>query len=73
MRRTLDSLVVIGSLLAVASPARAQNFGQITGLVSDAGGGVLVGASITVTNPQTGVSAMEQANSAARCAGCSLG
>ena len=64
MRRTLDSLLVLSVLLAPASPSFAQNFGQITGSVLDASGGVLLGATITVTNPQTGVAATEQANSA---------
>ena len=64
MRRTLDSLLILSVLLAAASPSFAQNFGQITGRVLDASGGVLPGATVTVTNPQTGVAATEQANTA---------
>ena len=45
MRRSIDSLLILSVLLAAASPSFAQNFGQITGRVSDASGGVLVGAS----------------------------
>src|SRR5687767_13752699 len=64
MRRTVERLLILSVLLAVASPAFSQNFGQITGRVSDASGGVLPGASVTVTNPQTGVAVTEQANTA---------
>ena len=64
MRRTLDSLLVLSVLLAPASPSFAQNFGQITGRVLDASGAVLPGATVTVTNPQTGIAATEQANTA---------
>ena len=63
MRRTIDSLLVLSVLLA-ASPSFAQNFGQITGRVLDASGAVLPGATITVTNPQTGIAATDQANEA---------
>ena len=56
--------VVVVSLLLAAGLASAQTFGQITGRVLDASGGVLPGASITVTNPQTGVAATEEANTA---------
>jgi hypothetical protein len=63
MRSTLIAVVV--TLFAVLPSAlSAQNFGQITGIVSDTTGGVLVGASVTVTNTQTGATATQQANSA---------
>ena len=55
--------VVVAAVLS-ASPSFAQNFGQITGIVADTTGGVLVGATVTVTNTQTGVLATQQANSA---------
>jgi hypothetical protein len=64
MRRTLLLVLGLGFLITSPVSSFAQNFGQITGRVSDASGGVLVGASITVSNPQTGISATEQANSA---------
>src|SRR5688572_2636142 len=64
MRRTLDSLLVLSVLLAPALPSFAQTFGQITGRVLDSSGAVLPGATITVTNPQTGVAVTEQANTA---------
>ena len=56
-------LAVVVSLLLAPHPASAQTFGQITGIVTDPSGGVLVGSTITVTNTQTGVSVTQQANS----------
>src|SRR6185295_12958221 len=56
-------LWVVVSLLLAADSATAQTFGQITGMVTDSSGGVLVGSSITVTNTQTGSSVTQQANS----------
>ena len=50
--RSLRAFVAV-VLLAFPLPVRAQTFGQITGTVTDASGGVLVGASVTVTNTQT--------------------
>ena len=63
MRATLVSVVVAISVLS-ASPSFAQNFGQITGIVADTTGGVLVGATVSVTNTQTGAVATQQANNA---------
>ena len=50
MRRVFDGIFVLSLLLALAAPASAQTFGQITGAVTDTSGAVLVGASVTVTN-----------------------
>ena len=46
-------LFLLGLALAVRTPAFGQTFGEITGLVTDASGGAVVGAAVTVTNPQT--------------------
>jgi len=61
--RTRLSAVVVAVVILSASPSFAQNFGQITGIVADTTGGVLVGATVTVTNTQTGATATQQANS----------
>ena len=53
MRRIFDGIFALSLLLASASSASAQTFGQITGQVTDASGAILVGASVTVTNTQT--------------------
>src|SRR5262249_20150657 len=49
-------------LLLAPHAGSAQTFGQITGIVTDTSGGVLIGSSITVTNTQTGATATQQAN-----------
>ena len=54
MRKTFECIVVLSFLLLPALPSLAQTFGQITGIVTDTTGGVLVGATVTVTNTQTG-------------------
>src|SRR5216683_2250982 len=41
------------SAVALAVPAFAQTFGGITGVVTDSSAAVVVGAAITLTNPQT--------------------
>ncbi len=53
MRRTFGWVPVLTLLLAVPVSVSGQTFGQITGTVTDASGGILVGASVTVTNTQT--------------------
>jgi hypothetical protein len=64
MRRTFDGILVLSILLAPAWPSFGQTFGQITGIVADTTGGVLIGASVTVTNTQIGLTRTDQANSA---------
>jgi hypothetical protein len=64
MRKTVVAIFVAALLLANSAASLAQTFGQITGKVADTTGGVLVGASVTVTNTQTGLTRTEQANSA---------
>src|ERR1700730_15248938 len=51
-------------LLLAADLASAQTFGQITGIVTDGTGGVLPGATVTVTNTQTAAVVTQQANTA---------
>jgi hypothetical protein len=62
MRRTLLGILGLSLLLASPVPSFAQTFGQITGQVTDASGGLLVGASVTVTNTQTNAVREAQTN-----------
>lgn len=55
--------VLVGGL-SVVSIALAQIQGEITGVVTDESGAVLVGATITVTNPQTNFTRSVGTNSA---------
>jgi len=64
MRRTLDGILVLSLLLAPAWPSFGQTFGQITGLVTDASGAILAGASVTVTSTQTNATRTAQTNAA---------
>jgi len=64
MRRTVNGTIVFCFWLAASSPSFAQTFGQITGIVADTTGGVLVGASVTVTNTQTAATVTQPANAA---------
>ena len=50
--------------LVVATPSNGQTFGQITGLVTDSSGGVLVGAAVSVTHPQTSLTRTGNTNDA---------
>ena len=47
------SLFAIVSLLSIPSSSQTT-FGSITGTITDSSGGVIIGASVTVTNEQTG-------------------
>src|SRR5437588_11712973 len=55
-------LLVAVTGLAFAAASFGQTFGQITGLVTDSSGGLLVGAAVTVTNPETSLTRTENTN-----------
>src|ERR1700682_2939941 len=52
LRPTLLWIVIFSAALATL-PCFGQTFGEITGVVTDSGGGLVVGAAVTVTNPET--------------------
>jgi len=60
MRATL----VLGALFFLSFPSFAQTGGQVTGLVTDSSGGVIAGATVTITNSQTNVARATTTNSA---------
>ncbi|MGE0405798.1 MAG: carboxypeptidase regulatory-like domain-containing protein [Candidatus Korobacteraceae bacterium] len=62
MRKPFQWILILTFLLAFSSSVFAQNFGQITGIVTDSSGGVLVGATVTVTNTQTGAARTAETN-----------
>ena len=55
---------VLGAVFALSFPGFAQTGGQVTGLVTDPSGSVIVGAAVTITNSQTNVTRMTTTNSA---------
>src|SRR5271169_5427916 len=55
---------VLGAVLALSFPAFAQTLGQVTGLVTDPNGSIIVGATVTITNSQTNVARRTTTNSA---------
>src|SRR5258708_28833136 len=64
MRAKLSGILLLSAVMTLATPLFAQTFGQITGLVTDPSGAVLVGAAVTVTNPQTSFTRTENTNGA---------
>src|SRR5947209_66042 len=52
------------SAIGVVLPAIGQTFGEITGEVTDSTGGVVVGATVTITNPETNLSRQAITNNA---------
>src|SRR3954465_9744460 len=64
MIKRFGGVLVLALLLSPASPSGAQTFGQITGVVTDASGAVMPGASVTVTNTQTNAARTVQTNTA---------
>jgi hypothetical protein len=63
-------MLLIACLFLVPSPASAQATGAITGIATDASGGVLPGVTIEVTNRDTSQvrTAVTRTSSAARSA-----
>ncbi len=61
MRKTL----VLGMFLVMvfALPSFGQTFGEVSGLVTDSSGAAVVGATVTVTNPQTNFTRNSVSNS----------
>src|SRR5271169_3538420 len=55
---------VLGAVLALSIPGFSQTVGQVTGLVTDPNGSIIVGATVTITNSQTNVSRKATTNSA---------
>src|SRR5436190_6136386 len=62
MRAMLLGIFVLAA--GFARPSFAQTFGQITGEVTDSSGAVIIGATVTVTNPQTNFTRTAATNSA---------
>ena len=63
---------VLGVLLALSFPSFAQTVGQVTGLVTDPNGSIIVGATVTITNSQTNLARTTATNSAGNYAFPSL-
>ena len=55
MKITPLGFVATVAILALAGTAAAQSAGSITGTVKDSSGAVLPGATVTLTNPATGL------------------
>jgi hypothetical protein len=54
----------VGAILALSLSGFAQTVGQITGVVTDPSGSIVVGATVTITNSQTNVSRPTTTNNA---------
>ena len=63
LRPTLLWIIIFSAALATL-PCFGQTFGEITGVVTDSSGGLVVGATVTVTNPETGVTRTAATNTA---------
>ncbi len=55
---------ILGAMFALSFPGFAQTVGQVTGLVTDPSGSIIVGATVTITNSQTNVARTTTTNSA---------
>src|SRR5215510_12256342 len=60
-------LVALVAIFVMSAPARAQDYrGKVQGVVTDASGGALAGAKVTLKNVGTGVDVTRQTNSEGR-------
>ena len=54
----------VGAIFALSLAGFAQTVGQVTGVVTDPSGSIVVGATVTITNSQTNVSRTTTTNGA---------
>src|ERR1044071_4863355 len=54
--------LVLSGLVAAALPLFAQNYGEISGRVTDPSGAVIVGATVTATNTATNIARSAETN-----------
>ena len=57
-------LLVLGECFLIAGPTHAQTYAEITGVVTDPSGGAIVGATVTISRPQTGFTRQATTNNA---------
>jgi hypothetical protein len=68
----MRAICLLGAVLALSFPGFAQTVGQVTGLVTDPNGSIIVGATVTITNSETNVAHTTTTNSAGNYAFPSL-
>jgi len=68
----MRAICLLGAVLALSFPGFAQTVGQVTGLVTDPNGSIIVGATVTITNSETNVAHATTTNSAGNYAFPSL-
>src|SRR5260370_40474953 len=64
-RGNLRLTYIVPLMLALSFAAFAQTVGQVTGVVTDPSGSIVVGATVTITNSQTNATRPTTTNSAA--------
>ena len=65
MKSTVFQAAVSACFLAASGlPIFAQNYGEVTGTITDPSGAVIIGATVTVTNAATNVARNVQTNNA---------
>src|SRR5580700_4297183 len=63
-RSDMRATCLLGAVLALSIPGFSQTFGQVTGLVTDPNGSIIIGATVTITNAGTNVARKTTTNSA---------